>query len=515
MASLVYLKNKKTGATYVYENISKWNKLTKRSECKRKYLGKLDPETNEVIPTGKTGIKNAQPAYAQAAIIGNYVLFEKIAVDLGLKRVLEKSIPDAWRKILTCAYYLVSEGKALCHCESWSAQHENPNGEPLCDQRISDLLLELTPEVQMNFFRDWVRHRTESEYFALDITSVSSYSEQNEYIGSGYNRDHEPLPQVNLCMLLGEQSRVPIYYEPLHGSIKDVSALKNILHIMKWLDCKRFHFVMDKGFYSENNIDEMYANHIRFTVGVPFTVNWAKEFVSSTRTAGIETLERFHRVVEQELFIASELSEWKGHRCYKHIYYDAQKAAGEYAKFLHRLSEWRRELEEKKPVKEHQAYYEKYFVIKETPKRGRKIIACDDVIQEFKGKTTGYFVILSNDIKDPKRALTVYRDKDAVEKGFDDLKNSLDLKRLRVHDQFAMRGRLFLQFIALIIIAGIRKLMRGSGLIDNHTMPEIINNMKSLQRIRLDGHRKAVYTKPTKFQREILDAFGIKSDSYV
>lgn len=515
LTSLVYLKNKKTGTTYVYENVSKWNKLTKRSDCKRKYIGKLDPETNEVILTGKNAQGNAQTTYAQAAIVGNYILFEKIVADLGLRRILEESAPDTWSKILTCAYYLVSEGKALCHCESWSAQHENPNGEPLRNQRTSDLLIGLTPEVQMNFFRKWVHHRTETEYFALDITSVSSYSEQNEYIGNGYNRDHEPLPQMNLCMLLGEKSGVPIYYEALHGGIKDVNSLKNILRIMRWLNCKRFHFVMDKGFYSESNIDEMYINRIRFTVGVPFTVKWARDLVSSTKAIGIETLERFHRIGTQGLFIASELSEWKGHRCYKHVYYDAQKAANEYAKFLHRVSEWRMELEENKPIKEHQTYYDKYFIINETAKRGRKIIARDDAIQEFKDKTTGFFVILSNDIKDPQRALKIYRDKDAVEKGFDDLKNSLDLKRLRVHDQFAMKGRLFLQFIALIIMAGIRKVMSDSRLSDNHTMPEIINNMKSLQKIRLEGHRKAVYTKPTKFQREILDAFGVKSDSYV
>jgi hypothetical protein len=39
--------------------------------------------------------------------------------------------------------------------------------------------------------------------------------------------------------------------------------------------------------------------------------------------------------------------------------------------------------------------------------------------------------------------------------------------------------------------------------------------MKSFQKITMDGHRKAVYTKLTKFQMEILNAFKLKSDSYV
>ena len=47
MASLVYLKNK-NGTTYVYENVSTWNKEKKRPDCKRKYMGKLDTVTGEV-----------------------------------------------------------------------------------------------------------------------------------------------------------------------------------------------------------------------------------------------------------------------------------------------------------------------------------------------------------------------------------------------------------------------------------------------------------------------------------
>jgi transposase len=38
--------------------------------------------------------------------------------------------------------------------------------------------------------------------------------------------------------------------------------------------------------------------------------------------------------------------------------------------------------------------------------------------------------MITNDVKDPVKAMEIYRRKDAVEKGFDDLKNDLDCKRL-------------------------------------------------------------------------------------
>ena len=41
--------------------------------------------------------------------------------------------------------------------------------------------------------------------------------------------------------------------------------------------------------------------------------------------------------------------------------------------------------------------------------------------------------------------------KDAIEKGFDDLKNDLDMKRLRIHSNATMEGRIFIQFVSLVL----------------------------------------------------------------
>ena len=54
MASLVYLKHK-NGTTYVYENVSFWDKKSKKPKSKRKCIGHLDPETGTVQPNGMRG----------------------------------------------------------------------------------------------------------------------------------------------------------------------------------------------------------------------------------------------------------------------------------------------------------------------------------------------------------------------------------------------------------------------------------------------------------------------------
>ena len=51
MSSIVYQIDKKTGTKYAFESVSYWDKEKKQPRSKRKYLGKVDPETGEIIPS--------------------------------------------------------------------------------------------------------------------------------------------------------------------------------------------------------------------------------------------------------------------------------------------------------------------------------------------------------------------------------------------------------------------------------------------------------------------------------
>jgi len=57
--SIVKHKDKRTGVTYVYESESYWDKEKKQPRSNRTLIGKLDEETGEIIPTGKSGRKKA------------------------------------------------------------------------------------------------------------------------------------------------------------------------------------------------------------------------------------------------------------------------------------------------------------------------------------------------------------------------------------------------------------------------------------------------------------------------
>ena len=49
MPTIVYQTNPKTGIKYAYESTSYWDKDKKAPRSTRRYLGRVDPETGEII----------------------------------------------------------------------------------------------------------------------------------------------------------------------------------------------------------------------------------------------------------------------------------------------------------------------------------------------------------------------------------------------------------------------------------------------------------------------------------
>jgi transposase len=331
----------------------------------------------------------------------------------------------------------------------------------------------------------------------------------------GYNRDGESLPQINIAMLFGEKTRLPVYFKYLPGSIKDVSTLQNLLTTAMFLHMGNLRLVMDKGFYSRKNINDLFDKRMKFTIAIPFSSTFAKEQVERVRNT-ITDHDNFIQVNDQNLFCISSLNKWEEKkRIYVHVFYNSSTAAADYEAFLNKMHLWENELKNDQLIEDHQKYYAKYFLIRNTPKHGRQISYNKPAIEAYKKNTAGYLVLISNDIKDPIEALTVYRTKDVVEKAFDNLKNSLDMKRLRVHLQENMKGRLFIQFIALILVSYIHKVMSDNDLFKLGSMSCLLKELNLLNTVSITGTTKLIFSEQTKKQREIFQAFGIDPKTYV
>ena len=491
------------GTTYVYRAIGYWDKQKNQARQKRICLGKEDPKTGKLIPS-----KSQTPPRA-CRDFGVYYLLETIAQRIGLTPILQEVFPELWQRILTCAFFEVSEKRPLYLCESWTESTETETHEILSSQRISELLKEIGGQEhkRLDFFKSWAKHRAEQEYIAFDITSISSYSQLIEAVEYGYNRDGEDLPQINLGMLFGQTSLLPLFYNLYQGSIRDVGTLHNMIAFAEHLDLRDVRYVMDKGFFSTRNVVEMLEKRLKFHISVPFTMSLAKDLVSNFETEIARAPHSF--LVNGEVIhgLKSKVR-IQDRPLIAHLIFDERKRLESKEKFMRQLIEVETRIREGHDMEDHvlMRRFKKFLRMTES---GKKVVIKRDekkITEALRHK--GYLIIISNSTAEPQEAVQLYRAKDAVERAFDNIKNELDMKRLRVHSDDAMRGRLFVAFLSLILYSWIDKKMREKNLYASYTQEELFRELKRIKVVELTEER-TLLTELSKKQKEILKALGI------
>jgi transposase len=445
-------------------------------------------------------------------VVGPFLLLKKLSSVHGLEKFLKKCFPDDFEFILSLVHYIVHKGGALSRAEPWSSACEHPLGCPVSSRRVSELLSRLTEDARQRFLSLWLEHVREDDWLCYDITSVSSYARHNEYTHFGYNRDGESLEQINLAMLFGQNKCLPAHYRRLPGNISDVSTLKTTAKSLDYLGMDSLHFVLDRGFYSVANIDDLFARRHKFTIALPAGRKWVEEILDGHYENIASPANYLATGDEEALYAVTHFHKWgeKNHRCWMHIFYNAERAASEFDRFTRRMIALKNELLEGRPVEDHEEFYRRYLIVKETPKRGLRVDFNEEAIQKHRRRYSGFFCILSNKVKDANEALGIYRKRDVVENCFDDLKNHLDMKRLRVHSAAAMDGRLFLQFLALIFISSIRATIQKDEKLKYLTVREVMEEMETLVRVEYSNRYGQVFTETTPVQRRIMDVFDIK-----
>jgi len=532
----VYLKNKKNGTTYVYESVGHWNKEKKMCICDRKCVGKLDPLTGEII-FSKKHLETKQPETLKPKpgpvpamesrhhFYGATYLFDAIGMKLGITDDLKRCFPESYQQILSLAYYLILEDRnSLSRFPKWAATHKHPFGKNIPSQRSSELFASITSDAKEQFFAHQGKRRIEKEFLAYDTTSISSYSKSLKQVKYGVNKDHDPLPQINLALLFGEQSRLPFYYRKLPGNIPDVKSVKNLIADIDFLKYGNVKLVMDRGFYSEVNINALYQNHLKFLIGTKISLKWVRKELDQVRDT-IRTRANYHS--NYELNDHSTMVSWhyhqdrpykgdtiEGHRrMYLHIYFNEAKAVDDKISFNKMLDAFEDELFSGKRNPEHEKHYAKYYNINTTPVRGLQVTPKQEAIDEAE-KNYGYFALMSNVIKDPFEALDIYRSKDLVEKAFGNLKERLNMRTTTVSSDINLEGKLFVQFIALIYLSYVKKMMQDHNLFKNYTMQEVLDELDMIECFEQKGCSIRI-AEATKKQMALYSALEIEPPSLI
>lgn len=496
---------KKNG--YVYYTKKTYRNDSGKVRSDRILIGRKKDE-NKMVPNQKYyEIYNAIPITIPDTIrnYGNTYLLNKILKKLGIIEILKRNLSEEYKETVIMAMYMISNGNVMQYISNWCEENYLEYNLNITSQIASKIFAKIDYDKRMKFFKEWSKVKIEDEYLAYDITSISSYADI-DIVEYGYNRDKEELPQINLGMYYGEKSRLPVYYNVYSGSITDKTELEYMFLNCEELNIEKVRYVMDKGFFSSKNLKFFDNNNLKIIIPVSLNLKYTKELLKKYRKE--KMCDSRNRVPKQELFAVSINTDKYGIKSKVHIYYNGQKDLDESNALFEKLEKYEEQLKKCKKAPIDNKKYTKYFNINVKENGKFEYVRKDNVINEELSKY-GYLILLNNDEEmNSLDTINIYRDKDCIEKSFDDLKNSIDMKRLKVHRRETMEGKIFVAFIGLVIKSYMQKELKDYIRERNLTIQDILNELKKIKVLE-KGTTKVLMQPLTKTQKEILEAFDI------
>ena len=361
------------------------------------------------------------------------------------------------------------------------------------------------------FSRGLIQQISTCSTLVYDITSMSSYSQNIGLLEYGYNRDGFDLPQINLSLIVDKDLGIPLMYDLYPGSIADVSTLKNTVKKMKAQGVRNYTLIMDRGFFSTDNIEAMVSADLSFIIPPTSNLKNVKEAISAIHSS-IDDPENLTLYEKEPLFVMPVSIEVGENKLNGYAYYDQKREQQERSSLYKRLYDLMDLLKSKnlKP------WMNPGEVFRETAKRDAKFIEWKAVDGKFvvslrKNAISqainkmGKFILLYRGVFSWVECLSLYRSKDVVEKGFDVLKNDIELMPANLRTNSSLRGYLFIAFLALILRMKLMRMMIDAQLNKRYSVDGLLTELEKIKIMVLpDG--EMITTEITKKQREILDA---------
>ena len=526
------LFKKKGNSSYVlYEYEREYKKDKQYVIPKRSIIGKLLSDNSErmfpnenyqkyfpnaVLPEERT------EAYRSCCLrIGSYIVIQKILQEYELPSMLKKRLgKDSGLFLDLVSYMIVDEDNAGQYYPDYAFCHPlfSEGMRIYSDVKISRLLNSITREQSIGFLDDWNHRRDHKQriYISYDSTNKNCQAGDVDIVEFGKAKVDKGLPIFNLGIAFDQTNRVPLFYEEYPGSITDVSQFRYMVDKVIEYDYKKIGFILDRGYFSKENIRYMDGNNYPFII----MVKGCKVLVSSIVEKNLHTFEtdrdcsiRAYKVYGKTVF--GRLYEDDVRDRYFHIYFNPSRQAGEREKLEQMLDKY------KLMFKKHEGMEacfgkpcEEFFTLKYDRKH-RFLYAEEkkDVIKRALN-LCGYFCIVTSEEMTAEEALIKYKGRDISEKLFRADKSYIDSKSMRVHSSEAVSAKIFVEFVALIVRNRLYNLLK-EAIIRMESDPKYMTvpaALRELEKIEMVQRSKGLYRLDhaiTKKQKIILSSFGL------
>lgn len=466
-----------------------------------------------------------EPEYRSGCLrIGAFIVIRKVISSYHLDEIIGRIIgKDSGLFLDLIAYTIVCENNAGQYYPDYAFNHPlfTDRMKVYSDSKVSDFLGSITRDQSIAFQNEWNEHRDHREkiYISYDSTNKNCQAGDLDFVEFGHPKVDAGKPVLNYSIAYDRNNTVPLFYEEYPGSIVDVSQLQLMLMKAQGYGYRRVGFILDRGYFSKENIHFMDACGYEFVIMMKGMKSFVKSLVLDKKGTFEEKREfsiRDYKVsgitVKRQLYPSDDKER------YFHIYYNDRRKTAEREAVEARIDRMAAFLQEHEGTQiELNGTFQKYFDLiyyhKGKPDEkfmyGRELY---DVIDE-EIKLCGYFVIITSEKMTAEEAIDLYKSRDASEKLFRGDKSYLGNKSYRIQSNESLHAKIFVEFVALIVRNRIYSLLKGHmkkhGKQNYLTVPAAIRELEKIEIIRQPDRTYRLDHAVTATQKNILSAFGL------
>jgi transposase len=522
------------GKTYVYYETGRdYLPEKKYTVPKRVGIGKLTDEgllvPNEnfakffpdLMPGAET---RARTSFTLRA--GVYFVLARLVETSGVSEILVDVFgKDAAGLVMDLAVYsIVTEGNAAQYYPDYTFNHPvfTVGMERCGDSKVSDFFRSITEEETALFLGGWNRlHKTSGRiYISYDSTNKNCQAGEIDIVEFGHAKDDCGKPVFNFSVAYDQNNSDPLFYEEYLGSVVDVSLLQHMLLKAAGYGYENVGFVFDRDYFSKKNIGFLDGSGFAYVImarGLCACVVRVVESVRGTfedrRACHVRGCGVNATTVKAKLY-PDDLREK-----YIHVIFNPAKAATERARLEEHVEKMSRLLEksEGKEVTFGESVRHYFELVYDREKKTFLYAKEKEDVVEREIGLCGYIALVTSEEMTAAEALRIYRGRDASEKLFRGDKSYLGNNSARVCSDEALSGKIFIEFVALIlrnrIYTGLKNAqLRNEKKRNYMTVPAAIHELEKIEMSRRVDNVYVLDHAVTATQKEILAAFGLDAD---
>ena len=530
-------RRKKKDVVYIeYEYDRIYDPVRQYTFPKRVTIGKLSETDPELMQPNQNFLKyfpdaelpetKNRTSRSSCLRVGAYFVLRKIIEEYNLVELLGGYFEqrDLGLFLDLAVYSIIAENNAAQYYPDYTYNHPLfTNGmKQYSDSTVSDFLNSVTDDQSIGFLNSWneTRNHREKIYISYDSTNKNCQAGDIEMVEFGHPKVDVGQPVFNYAVAYDTHNQEPLFYEKYPGSLNDISQLQFMLDKAFGYGYKKIGFILDRGYFSSENIQYMDKCGYSFVIMVKGMASLVNELVlehkgtfESKRVNNIYEYGVYGKTVKHRLYVGDKKER------YFHLYHSISKESAERAGIENRLNQMTLYLKKyQNKVKEFGPGFEKYFNLHYDEKTQAFVLSeerCSVVEREL--DLAGYFCIITSEKMSAKEAIELYKSHDTSEKLFRGDKSYLGNKSIRVYSEESARAKIFVEVVAMILrckmYIKLKEEMKKLEKKPNYmTVPAALKELEKIEMVRQLDNVYRLDHAVTANQKTILNAFGLDAN---